>query len=777
MPQQTTTAIENNFTKGLITEATSLNFPENAATECDNCEFTHIGEILRRLGVDYEDNYATASVDRTNKAVSTYKWNNVGGDGVTQIYVVQIGGVIYFYNISTITSVNSLSSNRLASTVTLTDFLPDGASLDATLEAQYTDGNGYLFIFHPNCDPIYCSYDSGIISGNRVNIQIRDFQGLPEPDLTVNTRPSTLSTTHSYNLQNQGWTQGQAWSASSTTAQTAYPLGSRAWTVAAGIVGITPGQTVNVNGSTSDAFGRTTVCQLAGTVVSYVGTTLTITIFAVSTPSTGTVFTQWNILPINVGYINDWFADVGSYPSNADVWWYFRNAAGAFDPGTTQAQVTLSAGEAPKGHYIFSAFQIDRSAISGLSGLPSTTTLSRPTIGTWFQGRVWYAGVNASQAATSTSPYYTWSENIYFSQVNVGTSTNFGHCYQENDPTSEKLFDILPTDGGVIQIQGSGAVYKLFPIQNGLLVFATNGVWFITGSQGIGFSASDYTITKISSVESISSTSFVDVLGLPYFWNEEGIYAVKPQQGGGLAVEPLTTLTIQAFYDDIPRQSKRYVRGAYNPIDFVIQWIYKSEEETSITDRYTFDRMLNFSTDTQAFYPYTVDTTSSSINSITYIQGPGSLNTFEPTFKYLVSLFTNPSYNISIGDMHNEDYVDWASSGNPVDYESYFITGFKLRGQGIRKYQPQYIQVFSKQDGEASAYRIQGLWDYANSGDSGKWTSIQTVNNALARFNTAIRRHRIRGRGFALQFKILSVSGMPFAIQGWVAVDNTNTGT
>lgn len=775
MPQQTSTAIENNFTKGLITEATALNFPENAVTESDNCEYTHLGDVLRRLGVDYEDNYAVQSLDRTNKAVSTYKWNNVGGDGSTQLLVVQIGNLLHFYSITQVTASSSISSNKLATVIDLNNFVVPGNTFDNALENQYTDGNGYLFIFNERCNPVYLTYNGGVITGTSINIRVRDFDGVAET-LEVNYRPLTLSTEHSYNLQNQGWTAGSPWSATSTDSQTDGPLGARIWNVQTGIVGVTLGQIVTVKGViTGDPRGF--YCLLSGTVTAYNSGTGQITINVTGIYSSyPTNYNSWVITPTNTGYITTWQTSQGNYPSNADVWWYFKNASGVFDPIVTQPNVTLSVGNAPQGHFLLDAFNQDRGSVSGLT-LTSIVTTKRPTTGCWFQGRVWYTGVNATQAATGTAGNYSWSENIYFSQVNLGTSTRFGNCFQVNDPTSEELNGILPTDGGVIQIQGCGPIYKLFPVQNGMLVFAANGIWFITGSQGIGFSASDYTITKISSIESISSTSFVDVTGLPYFWNEEGIYQVSPQQGGGLAVVPLTISTIQQYFDSIPRQSRRYVRGAYNPIDYTVQWIYKSQPETDVTSRYTFDKILCYTTDTKAFFPYTVDTTSSSINSIAYVQGPGSLNTFEPTFKYLVSQYTDPGFNITIGDMFNEDYVDWASSGTSVDYLSYFITGFKLRGQGIRKYQPQYIQVFSRQNGSPSAYKIQGIWDYSNSGNSGRWSSVQLVENALARYNTAIRRHRIRGRGYSLQFKIQSASGMPFDIQGWVVVDNTNTGT
>jgi hypothetical protein len=63
VPQQLGTTTENNFTKGLITEATGLNFPENAATSTDNCQYTLIGDVTRRLGIDREVNFSPNPVD------------------------------------------------------------------------------------------------------------------------------------------------------------------------------------------------------------------------------------------------------------------------------------------------------------------------------------------------------------------------------------------------------------------------------------------------------------------------------------------------------------------------------------------------------------------------------------------------------------------------------------------------------------------------------------------------------------------------------------------
>src|SRR6267142_2686308 len=117
MAQQVDTFVENNFTKGLITESTGLNFPENAATATDNCEYTLIGDVLRRQGITNEVNATSITVDRTNKAISSYKWNNVGGDGSTQIVVEQLGSQLFFYRSSAATAASPLSTQLLPSVV------------------------------------------------------------------------------------------------------------------------------------------------------------------------------------------------------------------------------------------------------------------------------------------------------------------------------------------------------------------------------------------------------------------------------------------------------------------------------------------------------------------------------------------------------------------------------------------------------------------------------------------------------------------------------------
>ena len=778
MPAQVLTSTENNFTRGLITEATGLNFPENAATQTDNCVYTLIGDVTRRQGIAQEVNGTANNISVTNQSINTYKWNNVGGDGLTQVVVEQVGGTLYFYHSSTATNASPLSTQLLVSTVSLSSFVATGNTLDVSLECQFADGNGYLFVFHPQCDSFYCTYTSGTITGAPIGIQIRDFAGIFE-SLPVNTRPTSLSNEHLYNLINQGWTNGSPWTAFSSSLINPISTGVKAFIVQTGLP-VSLGDNIlienNHQAAPGGVFQTSGNIVMSGTVTGYSVDILTVNVTYANPTWIGSGYGDWIMFPTNHGYITTWNTSEGNYPSNADVWWYFKDTSDAFNPATTQPNVDLSSGNAPKGSFLLNPWRQTRSAVSTIAGLTDVITNVRPRTGCWFQGRVWYTGVDDSFAATGDAIFTTWTENIYFSQI-VQTSADFGKCYQVNDPTSENLFDLLPTDGGVITIQGSGSIYRLFPIQNALLVFAANGVYYISGSQGTGFSANNYTVTELSKIRSISSTSFVSINGWPMFWNEEGIYQVSPASDGQNAqnqvrtnqiqVTPITVGTIQTFYDDIPLSSKLYARGAYDPIEYVVQWVYRDTDAPDVTGRYTYNKILNYNTYNKAFYPYTVDISTAHIMGVVYVSSPGGSAAPDSSIKY----FYSDNSGVSFADIHDTTYVDWGS----VNYESSFTTGFKLRGQGIKKFQPMYLQVYCRTNGTNYGYKLQSIWDYSNSRSSGRWSSVQEFQNSqFDIYDTVFRRHRIRGSGYSVQFKFISIDGVAFSIQGWAVADTAN---
>jgi len=777
-------SIENNFSGGLKTEFTGLNFPENSCTSASNCVFSIIGDVNRREGFDFQDNYQLNTLTSPSSvAIATYKWNNVGGDGSTQIVVQQVGKMLYFYLSSNSTTTNPLSKQLLATTVDVSTFLATNAilSFDSTIECTFADGNGYLIVFNGQCDPFYVTYNSGTqtVTATRITIQVRDFAGLND-GLALSTRPPTLSAEHNYNLVNQGW--GGGWTAISTSTNT-IGTGSFTFIVASGLpIGVGSTVTARPNLAGSGAF-------ITGTVTSYSGTTL---IFTETSNSGSGTYSSWTISAgsgSSGDTISAWYNVLKSYPANCDVWWYYRNTnvtsnapSGVFQPSLANTGYILPTNaQAPQGSIIFPAFIQDRTTYSGVPGLTTTSTVARPTNGCFYAGRAWYTGVNASFQATGDAPYSTWTETIYFSQV-VQTPDNFSECYQLNDPTSSTLSDLLPTDGGTLIVQGSGPIYKLFPVQNGLLVFAANGIWYITGGQAIGFTANNYSINKISGVQSIGSHSYVNVLGWPVFWNAEGIYEIKPDSGntpygqGGFVVQNLCLGTILSYYEAIPLQSKLYARGDYDPISYTIQWLYRSTVESGISNRYTFDSALNINTFKGPFYPYSFTYTSASpyITSILYVNYPQGSTAPDPMFEYLTVYGSQYTFS---EEKDSTAWKDWSTAGGPIDYTSSFTTGYKLHGQAWKLWWLGYIYVYSNNSTyEQTAYGIRGLWDYGTSGTSGKWSTQQIITNNIPNFGNVARRIKIRGHGKALQLQFNSVSGYPFNFVGWATWEQINQG-
>lgn len=706
MPRQIATSVEKNFVKGLITEASGLNFPENACTETYDCVFNLTGSVERRLGFDFEAGYAEKTINRTDLAISSYLWKNVAGDGNLSLFVMQVGPTIYFFD----TSGTAVSAGALTTTLALSSFLASGAPAPDQQECQYSSGNKYLIVTHPYCAPFYVSFNTStkVASGTAITLQIRDLEGDTADPYAVDERPTSdlasLDVHHKYNLYNQGWITDN---------------------------------------------------------------------------------------------LNSWDSSQTTMPSNVDVMWSFKNSSDAFDMGTL-AHVMHGNSAAPKGHFILTLWDQDRETVSGITGATkANTSYQRPSTSAFFSGRIFYSGLN----------YLGHNCNIYFTQI-IERDAQYGYCYQSNDLTSEGVFDLEPSDGGVIRIPEAGTIYKLVSLAGALAVFANNGIWIITGSTGLGFSAKDYTIARLSTINALSASSFVDVGGVPAWWNAEAIYILAPGQGGSFTPQPLSYTTVKSFYDDIPITCKLAAKGFYNPITGVIQWLYRSTGYGTPTERYTYDRIMNYNINTQAFYPWKVPATAVTFNGIVVLDGAhGAVDnvtildaagdtvvdaasdtvtvfTFVtsgsgsvPAFKYITSYVSGGSYKFSMAESNSIDLLDFVSlDAVGQSYTSYFISGYKLHGSGNRKFQPQWLTTFNDISGGAVKYYFQSIWDYAVIGSgTGRWSTNQLVTRTNTDFAVGTRRLKIRGSGKALQFKVTSFQNEPFNIIGWVGWETANS--
>ncbi len=705
MPQAAGSVIENNFSKGLITEASGLNFPENACTETENCVFERTGFVARRLGINYEPTFQTKEADREDGAVVSYLWKNVAGQPDLNILVVQIGNTLHFWDAST---TDPLSNHPITYTYDLTDQQSEAQPEPRLAECQFADGNGKLFVVNPYMWPFRIDWDENTSEGEvtRLNLKIRDVEGIDE-ELDDDERPdgdlSTISDDHEYNLKNQGWT-------------------------------------------------------------------------------------EWAL--------EKWEAERDDMPSNCDVPWRFK----IIDAGSgkrifdfTEDNVldrVVGNTPAPKGKTILNLFNQVRTLFDS-SNVDQLVIREKPSAVAFFSGRVFYAGINNEEC----------NSKIYFTQI-VERDEQYAYCYQINDPTSEDLFDLLPTDGGVIKVQEIGNIIKMMSIGPGLLVFATNGVWMIVGSQGLGFAANDYSVTKISNVPAISGSSFVEVSGTASWWNLEGIYSVAQGSGGSsLApqVQSLTEQTIKTYYNTIPPAAKRRAQGCYNPNTGVVQWLYREAEAGSVAELYDGTHILNLDIISNAFYVWTLpdgddDAKVHSVfilenisgnpeeeqvfdeddNEITVDLGDGDEDVFifdisnfinTPKFKYVSSNPTETGYEFTFSEAWDEDYVDFADF-EEQDFTSYFVSGYKVYGELSRRFQAPYVTILSKGP-EATSYKFNGRWNYGNTGNSGKWSTQELVELDDSNFDYLRKRHKLRGFGRALQFKISSVPGEPFNIVGW----------
>lgn len=199
------TVLLNNFSKGLITEATGLNFPDNAVTESNNVIFERTGRVTRRLGLDLEGSAESIGYggDATQGVVQEFLWEAVAKQGGFTFLVVQLGNVIRFFEMN---SVFSVSAGSMPVGLDLRDYRIPGSPEIHVTPASISAGAGFLFIAHPSCDPILVKYDSDTdeFSHASLTITIRDFEGL-EDGLGVDEEPNELSTEHAYNLKNQSW--------------------------------------------------------------------------------------------------------------------------------------------------------------------------------------------------------------------------------------------------------------------------------------------------------------------------------------------------------------------------------------------------------------------------------------------------------------------------------------------------------------------------------------------------------------------------------------------
>ena len=163
----------NTFIGGLNTDASPLNYPQNASADEKNFVLNKNGLRTRRLGLDLEDVFvkvATTAQVGTGKdlVVNFHKWNNVGGDSTKTIIAVQVNEEILFFD----GSANPLSAGYIDSyTYTVDSDIPrvSFADVDGALIAVNGAKTFNVFI-----------YADGAITRTEKFLKIRDLFGVED---------------------------------------------------------------------------------------------------------------------------------------------------------------------------------------------------------------------------------------------------------------------------------------------------------------------------------------------------------------------------------------------------------------------------------------------------------------------------------------------------------------------------------------------------------------------------------------------------------------------
>lgn len=774
MARKSTNKLYRTWVKGLITEAGPLTYPEDASTAESNCVLYRAGNRTRRLGIDFENGHQLnavgnpiAGMNAGQYAVHAYEWQAVDKQAGTFWLVLQIGLHLYFYNL---VQGAATTAGLLPFIVDLHPFVTASAT-QAQARACETDmasggggfGDGCLFVVGRYFEPLFIQYNplTNTLTATKITIQIRDFIGVPD-GLAPDEEPATLSVAHQYNLMNQGWVD---------------PAQAGGGPVSLAFPGNLPG-------------GSPVSSNTASPITTY-------------------------------------FDVIGKYPSNAKQWWLGQVAVpgpdglpgnhsyaiGQFDPELLNTFYTGN-GFAPRGHYVLDAFNQDRDAVSGLSGTPANpgdVTPNRPNAVAFFSGRVW-------MACNST---------VYYSQV-LESNQWCGWMYQMADPTSQSINELVATDGGYVPIPEAAQVVKLHPFGAGIIVFCTNGVWYVSGT-GNGFTSLDIAVTKLASYGTNSPNSVVeDGHFQVYFWGTNGIWKFSHKMGafgamlstaigGAFDKEMISLTTIQTFYSDIPDTFKNGAHGVYDPNSNVIEWWYNSGAAPN--NPWSFDSTLRLDLTLSAFYPWSISSVPTTTPVVVAPFQTPTLNSFQPDgtpyvpevwptyLQYVTIVPVGSYYQFTTSTFNNVGFTDWCVFGGGVvgvsgePYTSFVETGYELFEDAERRKEVGYMFVYLKQtevgwqsNGSGdwslvhpSSCLMQLKWDWASTQTSNHFSTKEETykirrwvppdeslagEDGLLAFDTGyplvVTKHRVRGRGKALQFRFEnSLAGSDFDLKGW----------
>jgi len=728
------------FVKGLITEANQLTFPENASIDEANFVLNRDGSRSRRLGVDYESSYALTATGLTATDIkegkqSFHVWESPDGDTSVSLGLVRIKDKIWFMNL--LTDSPSANLKNGGSPITI-------ASLSNSKIETSVINNKCVIVSKDLPRPVLLTYTkaTGLVTQSTIQLEIRDIYGVDD-SLFLDTRPTTLSNEHKYNLRNQGWNKNIVTSTGADaidytfTELGQYPSNADNWTL---------GKISNTASADYEKYDPDTLVKNSFSNYQIAKGSFIIDAFERGVG-------RMNASDVTSGLPTDREeGNISTITSYAQRLFY----AGV------ESDVTGGDIRSPN----YSGYIFFSKVIKADDDLGKCHQEADPTD----------PGINDlidTDGGSIQIPDITRVVKIIASQASV-------LVFAENG-----VWEVYGDTGGFIATSFQASKISTNGITNGESVVNVNGNFIYWSKAGIYLLKPD-TASGRFAAESLSLTSIQDLyLKIPEVAKDfcKGIYDEKENR-------------VRYLYNDSTGYSSSNYPNSYNKeliYDLTLKAWSKNELSSLASDS-------PYVADYVAMPGYSVSAREESVvagtdtvlvtagDTVVIPDDVATSRTEQFSFLTIVGTsFTLSKYNGS-------DFLDWKTKDSVgVDYSSYLYTGYELFGDIMRQKQIPYIFLYLQktEDGfltsgddlvfkNQSSCKVQAQWGWSNSAANGKWGKEFQAYRILRNYTPSgasdaydsgesmvVTKNKLRGSGKCLSLYIRSEAGKDMKLLGW----------
>jgi hypothetical protein len=739
MAQKGETAYRS-FVKGLITEANQLTFPDNASIDEANFVLNRDGSRSRRLGIDYESSYALTATGLTATDIKEGKqsfhiWESPGGDTSVTLGVVRIKNKLWFMNL--LTDSPSANLKNSGSPVTI-------ASLSNSKIETSVINNKCVIVSKDLPRPVLLSYNvsTGAVTQSTIQIQIRDIYGVDDT-LFLDTRPTTLSNTHKYNLRNQGWnknivtTTGADAITLTKTDLGVYPANSDNWTL---------GKISNASSADYEKYDPDT---------------------------------------LNKNSFSNYQIAKGSFIIDA-----FERGVGRNNASDVKSGLPIDREE---GNISTITSYAQRLFYSGIDSSVTGPDIRSPN----YSGYIFFSKVikadddlgKCHQEADPTDPGINDLIDTDGGSIQIPDITRVVKIIASQASVlvfaENGVWEVYGDTGGFIATSFQASKISTNGITNGESVVNVNGNFIYWSKAGIYLLKPD-TASGRFAAESLSLTSIQNLyLNIPEVAKDfcKGIYDEKENR-------------VRYLYNDSADYSSSNYPSSYNKeliYDLTLKAWSKNELSSLASDSpYVADYVpipgYSVSSREESVVAGT-DTVLVTAGDTVVIPDDVATSRIEQ-FSFLTIVGTS----FTLSKYNGSDFLDWKTKDSVgVDYSSYLYTGYELFGDIMKEKQVPYLFFYLQktEDGfqasgsdlvfkNQSSCKVQAQWGWSNSAANGKWGNEFQAYRILRNYTPSgasdaydsgesmvVTKNKLRGSGKCLSLYIRSEAGKDMKLLGW----------